>query len=1158
MRVSHKFFLVIAAIMLLFGSLAIAQTNIASGSIQGQITDQNGAVVPNAKVTITNVATAQSETFTTNASGNFAAGALQPGTYKVRVEAAGFKATETSIPVAVGSATPANLKLNVGAASETVTVEGTSVQVNTEEASVQGALSSEQIAALPVNGRNFLDLAQLEPGVQIQDGTNFDPTKVGYSSVSFGGRFGRTARIEVNGVDISDETVGTTTENVPASAIAQFQIAQSNLDISNELTSSGAVNLVTKSGSNGWHGEAFEFFRDSVLGAHLPPPPGLPAQPFQRNQFGGNLGGPIIKDRLFFFLDAERTKQQQQAGVALNAPFQTDSGAFSQPFKDGEAVARLDLNTGHNGKLFYYYSYFQNYVTATFFSSSFSRYANKDWTRNHQIGYDFTTGQFTHSFRASYIKFQNKIADAVIGTSLPFANTGVEIAIGPASWGPNLLAPQSTPQANTQFKYDGTRGLGNHLFRYGLSFNHIQGGGFAGFFKNAPEVIDSNGAAEQAFAAGDPFGPGGAANPLNYPVELVIASNGQGYSTEKKALGFPFGGLGPDNRLGLYLGDTWAVKPNFHLIVAARYVRDSGRTDSDLPVIPELNTALPGQNLGARVNQQNMNIAPQLGFNWDVTGNGKTSVTGGIGIFYDNVIFNNVLFDRPARLQKGAFLQFVATCFGGTPLPVSVPGGTITPPVGACGDASNNFVPIGSAAPLLAAFSQTFQADSPLDPNAPNGNYVGTLLSSGINVPLGLFAPKYKTPRSVQMNFGVEHQFGKGVVLSVDYLRNVSTHFLLGVDQNHVGDSRYFDMTAAQNAISATNASFGCGTVDCAIAAGAKITDYAGNGLTSAADFGGSCGGACAFPGINPAIGTLPMLEPIGRSVYNGLDVKLIQQLHNPLPGFKFVNFQVSYSLSRFVNPGGSNPSTPGASDQDFVVNAADNRNPLRYMGPSLLDRTHQLSFGGYADVPGNFEISVIGHLYSALPNTPVVPTDGNIGDIFINDFTGDGTTGDPLPGATIGSFGRDYGVGGLTNAINNYNATVAGNPTPAGQVLINNGLFTLAQLQALGGVAQPLTPPPHGQVNMGNVRQVDMKLKWTGKIGEHVSISPGVGVYNIFNFSNFDLPPNTMSGALTGSAGSINGTTYADRISNRVGLGTGVFGLGAPRQIEFGLQIAF
>src|SRR5581483_5927235 len=126
-----------------------------------------------------------------------------------------------------------NLQLKVGQQSEVVEVQASEVRVNTEQSSVQGVLTAQQIEALPVNGRNFLDLAQLEPGVQIQDGTNFDPTKIGYQSISIGGRFGRTARIQVDGTDISDETVGTTTGNINASAIQEFQIAQSTMDLSN-------------------------------------------------------------------------------------------------------------------------------------------------------------------------------------------------------------------------------------------------------------------------------------------------------------------------------------------------------------------------------------------------------------------------------------------------------------------------------------------------------------------------------------------------------------------------------------------------------------------------------------------------------------------------------------------------------------------------------------------------------------------------------------------------------------------------------------------------------------------------------------------------------------------------------------------------------------
>src|SRR6202023_3697473 len=249
------------------------------------VTDPTGAVVSGAKVVVTNTGTGQSINLTANQSGAYASGPLDPGTYKVQVSAKGFSSVSETITVEVGNTASANIKLQIGQESQVIEVQAATVAVNTEQAEVQGILTSDQITNLTVNGRNFLDLAQLEPGVQIQDGQNFDPTKAGYSSISFGGRYGRTARIDVDGVDVSDETVGTTTADVPASAINEFQLSQSSLDLSNDLTSSGAINVTTKSGTNQIHGEAFGLFRDRSAGGAAPPlPPGQKIPPFQRSQ----------------------------------------------------------------------------------------------------------------------------------------------------------------------------------------------------------------------------------------------------------------------------------------------------------------------------------------------------------------------------------------------------------------------------------------------------------------------------------------------------------------------------------------------------------------------------------------------------------------------------------------------------------------------------------------------------------------------------------------------------------------------------------------------------------------------------------------------------------------------------------------------------------
>jgi hypothetical protein len=305
----------------------LAQTTVSTGSVVGTITDPSDAVVTGAEVAITNSDTGQVIHVSTNSAGTYNSGALIPGDYILEVTAKGFRTVRMTITVLLGNTASRSVRLLVGAGEQVLDVTSSTLQVNTEQATVQGVLDAQQIEGLPLNGRNFLDLAQLEPGVQIQDGQNFDPTKAGYSSISFGGRYGRTARIEVDGVDVSDETVGTTTTDIPSSAIQEFQLGQSSLDLSTELTSSGAVNVTTRSGTNDFHGEAFNLFRDSSTAAKLPTPPGL-SSPFQRSQFGGRFGGPIIKNKFFFFLDAERTKQDEFAPVLVGPPFQAFSGGF--------------------------------------------------------------------------------------------------------------------------------------------------------------------------------------------------------------------------------------------------------------------------------------------------------------------------------------------------------------------------------------------------------------------------------------------------------------------------------------------------------------------------------------------------------------------------------------------------------------------------------------------------------------------------------------------------------------------------------------------------------------------------------------------------------------------------------------------------------------
>jgi hypothetical protein len=1176
---------------------ALAQ--LPTGSIQGTITDPSGAVVPNATVTITNKATGQEVVLTTSARGAYSSGPLLPSTYTVRVQAKGFHTLEAPVLVQVGEAASGNFRLKIGEESQVVNVEASTIRVNTEQPTVQGVLTANQIENLPLGGRNFLNLAQLEPGVQIQDGGNFDPTKNGFSSISFGGRYGRTARITLDGIDVSDETVGTTTQNISAGAIQEFQVSQSTLDVSTDLTSSGAVNVVTKSGTNSLHGQGFYLFRDKRAG--LANFPGGQDSYFQRNEFGGSLGGPIWKNKLFFFLNGEHIRQPLQVPLTPPPPFQSIPQGYPAAFKETDSLGRLDWQIKPGMHMFYRFTYDFN-ADVRAFGGTYQPFANRDNTPAQGVGLDFNTGSFTHSIRFGYLKFQNHIADAVLGNAGVFnpadGIANIAIRIGGADtvtrFGPSRLAPQATFQTDHEIKYDGTKVVGSHILRYGIAYNHILGGGYAAFYGIAGEARASNSLAAQAFADAGPF-PGGRANPLNYAITTIVLGNGQGFFTETPQFGYPAGGQF-DNRLGIYFGDSYKIKPNLTLTMGLRWDRDTGRQDSDLPSLTcdQINAAnfggmVPctgnqlildqfGAGLGKQVRQPNTNFGPQVGFAWDPWKSGKTVIRGGAGVFYENAVFNNILFDRPGRLPTGLFFGEALPCSSGS---LDLPTGAVSSvngvdiASGICGQR------IGSVAPLVAQMETMLQAATKAAGAAANGNFLGNTLANGPNsTGNGFIAPSYRTPRSIQMNLGLQRQLGSGMVLSADFIRNVGEHYLLSYDTNHVGDARYLNKVAALHAISAANSKFGCGTgtdavaINCAIQAGATIQDYAGMGLDSGDYYLGglpaSANGltpdtGAAFPGINPLVGENNMLFSIGRSTYTGVQVKLVGNRANPLPYVSQGSFIVSWAGSRFNTM---------AADQDFVPFATDYANPTGYYGPGSLDRTFQLSFGGSFQISHGPLLSFVSHFYSPLSQTLTLEALGRPGEIFKTDLTGDGTpvsttaTGDVITGQQLGSFGRGVNASNINEVINKFNQTVAGTLTPAGQALVNAGLFSQSQLVSLGAVVDPLPLAPKNEVNLGWFRAFDFRFTWPVKVGERFTLEPSVGVYNLFNFANFDPAGNTLSGILNGAPGSVNGTTYnfvqgdpnnpGGRDSTRIGLGTGSNTAGSARQMEWGLKVTF
>lgn len=1207
-RARFAFSLPAALAVLALGSALLAQTTtVSTGSIRGTVTDPSGAAVQEAKVTLTNKDTAQVTSTTTSSTGSYSSGELSPGNYVVRVEKEGFRPVELSLAVRVSTATPGDIRLEI---STEIRGTGASTGVNTEQATVQGVITRQQIEHLPVN-RNFLDLARLEPGVQIEDGQTFDPTKSGFASVSMGGRAGRAARIEVDGVDISDENVGTTTQNIAYGSMQEFQVAQSSLDLSSGLTSSGTVNIVTRSGTDRYHGDAFATFRDKRAGgADFP---GGQDNYFQRNVFGGTLGGPVIKDRLFFFLAGERFKQDLFAPVIFTAPFTALSGGYNSPFRETELNGRLDYSLPwHSARFFYKFTYDNNLAVNGFGGSNFQPFKNGDNTPAHAVGLDFNTGSLTHSVRFAYNHFHNSIVDASRGIFDPAPAISLSFLGGSGfASGANRLAPQTTFQSNKEVRYDGSKTYGDHVFRYGFGLNRIESNAFASFYGIAPQVSADTGPVSSGVAAGGPL-PGGINNPLNYPVDAITIGNGFGCFTGNPSFGRSCGGLA-DTRIQFYVGDTWKLRSNFTLTYGVRYVRDTGRADQDLAPIPcSATTAINCtgnlldqfgfvKGLGNRINQPNLNFGPQLGLAWDPHNSGKTVFRAGIGLYYDNTVFNNILFDRVVRLSNGQFnAQPGDPCASGGVLifpngsnVTSVDGLDIASqicgqPVGATLTGANGPVLVANA---IGDLQKQFQAASAaLGANSPNPFFLGQLL----NGQQSLIAPDYRTPRAVQMNIGFQHEIRRGTVLSVDYVRNVATHYLLGSDTNHVGDARFLNVNAALSAINATLAANapGCpaatsagassqAAINCYMAAvpSASIADFASHGLDSGGQFLGGFPAVlqgltpdtgAAFPGINPLVGRNTMYFPGGRSVYKALQMSLRSRVSNPARGFNALNLQFSYAFSRFESNVAAADLGAISGDQDFLPIAADFNHPTGPFGPAASDRTHQISFGAVLESRWGPRLSLLGNFASPLPQTLYLPASGGVpGEIFRTDFNGDGEFGslsqtgnnpggDILPGTGVGSFGRDVSVSGLNNAISDYNTNLAGKLTPAGAALVTANLLTGSQLASLGAVMPAVQPAPPGNIGLAWLKSFDVMFLWPLKVKERFTLEPSFSAFNVFNYANFDSPTNRLNGILNGAPGNVNGTTSANRSGTRTGVGSGVFTIGAPRQMEFGLRVIF
>src|SRR5450755_3848965 len=290
---------VFAVLALSFSAFAQVQF----GQFTGTITDPTSAAIANAKITVNNPATDLTLTATTNSSGNYTVKELPVGVYKITVEAAGFKTTSNAAVTAnAGTIAHVDFKMQIGKASEVVEVTGEAAAVNTEDSKLATTVSSTQINNLPLNGRNVFDLMQLSSGAVNVQGVDMEN---GHNTVVNGLREDFNGFL-INGV--SNKGLSGGVVNVPIEdTVEEFQQLQLNMSAQYGNSAGGTVNLVTKSGTNAWHGSGWEYIRNNALDANefFLNQSGVAKPALHFNQFGFTLGGPIVKDKLFFFLSLQ-------------------------------------------------------------------------------------------------------------------------------------------------------------------------------------------------------------------------------------------------------------------------------------------------------------------------------------------------------------------------------------------------------------------------------------------------------------------------------------------------------------------------------------------------------------------------------------------------------------------------------------------------------------------------------------------------------------------------------------------------------------------------------------------------------------------------------------------------------------------------------------
>ncbi|MEO8218930.1 MAG: TonB-dependent receptor [Acidobacteriota bacterium] len=630
MNRSLKYPGMILMVLLLLQPLAMtAQTT--GGSMEGTTIDKSGSPLPGVTVTATNGETGFSRTTVSDSTGRFNLPGLQVGSYAVQATLEGFgTVTVTAVRVNVASTRTLEITLGQTAVAESITVTADSPLV-ADSPSIGTVVSQKELENLPLNGRQFANLGSLAPGTSLS--VNSDPTKPGQLTIALNGGSGRNVNYVIDGGDNTDDTIGGALQNFNLEAVQEFKIQTMQYKAEYGRSSGGVLTVVTKTGTNNLGGSAYGFFRDKSLNekTHTEDASGASKGDYKRKQFGGSLGGPIVRDRAHFFATYEKLDRDTNYTIDTSGVFPSfDGTSVATPFTDELATAKATANITAAQYLQVRYGYQKN--TDTYGPSPLALPSFLGTTTNK---YRSLLGGHTwnlasnrlNEFIYQWTKFNNTIT----------ANTNDPYLVFPSGVvsGQNPNAPQATNQEKSQFKDDfswsSTLGGSHHDFKTGVNYVHepILSGDF---------TVGTSG--EFHLLGNDP----------NSPVTDIFVNGGfSGQST-------------PIDQYGIYLQDDWGLTNAITLNLGVRYDywdgfdidQGSNRLWQILKTQRKYNEAYLKQFQGApdKLSNDTNNIAPRLGFTWDVSGNSTRIIRGGVGRFYDFPYTNATILFPASDVQS--------------------------------------------------------------------------------------------------------------------------------------------------------------------------------------------------------------------------------------------------------------------------------------------------------------------------------------------------------------------------------------------------------------------------------------------------------------------------------------------------------------------------